>query len=576
VNGPGGKTRGGDFAKILAAKLAIAANGLRAATKQSKLKAAFIVSFALLFLFGLFQMFLRAFRFSSDFLPGAPRLLAGYIFGLLFATLAVMLTFSNAIIMYSALYKSRESGFLLAFPLRHKDVFLNKLIESVIFSSWAFVFISGPVIFAFGAHEQAPWYYYPTALLAFVPFAMIPASFGSIAVMLLGRFFPRSRRSIVLGAALAAALVFAGIAWVIGGVGQARALAGTDRWVAFTLSKLSFARNAFLPSHWLSAYVLGMVNRASPQVLFHLALIVANALFWSMVAYDVAGWVYAGGFDRVSSGIRRARRRSRRVVSRFVFSRWKTLVLLQKDVTCFRRDPAQYSQMLIFFAILGVYFLSLPHLAYDLDDPVWQNIIATLNLAATCMTLATFTSRFIFPLVSLEGQKFWILGLAPIRRGSVLASKVAFASVGSLAMSMLLIGISDHMLRVPWSMRLVHGAALVIICVGLSSISVGLGARFMNLKEDNPSKIVTGFGGTLNLIVSLGFLATVLVCVAAPGAIYVGKRIATMDFLHAESAEATGFIYAVLIGLGIAFAVTAAVSAISLVIGVRAFRRAEF
>jgi len=576
TTGHAGPTSTNDVVKIASAKIAVAANSIRSLRRQSKLKSAFIITFGLTFLVGLYLMFLGAFRYASDFLPGAPRLLAGYIFGLLFAALAVMLTFSNAIIMYSALYRGRESRFLMAFPLRYKDIFLNKLGESVLFSSWAFLFISGPVIFAFGAHEQAPWYFYPMALAAFVPFAMIPASFGSIAVMLLGRFLPRSRRTIILIAVLVILLVAAGILWVLADVRQGRALAGTDRWVAFTLSKLSFARNALLPSQWLSSYVLGAANRATPEVFLHLALIVANALFWSMAAYDLAGLIYASSFDRVSSGIRRARRTSRRAVPRFVLSGWKTLVLLQKDITSFRRDPAQYSQMLIFFGILGVYFLSLPHLAYDLDNPVWQNIIATLNLAATCMTLATFTSRFIFPLVSLEGQKFWILGLAPVRRRSVLISKVAFAAAGSLAMSFFLIGISDHMLRVPWSMRLVHMATLVIVCVGLSSISVGLGARFMNLKEDNPSKIVTGFGGTLNLIVSLVFLVMVLVCVAVPGAMYVGKRIATMDFLAVQTPEAGGFANAILVGLGAAFAVGVVATAASLTVGARAFDRAEF
>ena len=34
----------------------------------------------------------------------------------------------------------------------------------------------------------------------------------------------------------------------------------------------------------------------------------------------------------------------------------------------------------------------------------------------TALILSTFTSRFIFPLLSLEGRNFWVLGLFPLRR----------------------------------------------------------------------------------------------------------------------------------------------------------------
>ena len=48
------------------------------------------------------------------------------------------------------------------------------------------------------------------------------------------------------------------------------------------------------------------------------------------------------------------------------------------------------------------------------------------------MLLCAGLSRFIFPLISLEGRKFWILGLTPLSRDQILWGKFAFAVVGSL------------------------------------------------------------------------------------------------------------------------------------------------
>ena len=105
-------------------------------------------------------------------------------------------------------------------------------------------------------------------------------------------------------------------------------------------------------------------------------------------------------------------------------------LLILKDLRTFRRDPAQWSQFLIFFGLLGFYFLNIPRLGYArADRPSWRNLVSFLNLSVTALILSTFTSRFIFPLLSLEGRNFWVLGLFPLRREQILWGKFVF-SVG--------------------------------------------------------------------------------------------------------------------------------------------------
>ena len=43
---------------------------------------------------------------------------------------------------------------------------------------------------------------------------------------------------------------------------------------------------------------------------------------------------------------------------------------------------------------------------------------------------------------------------------------------------------------------------LLLAVLGLSAIAVGLGAMMPDLREQSPSKIAAGFGGTLNLVLS--------------------------------------------------------------------------
>ena len=45
---------------------------------------------------------------------------------------------------------------------------------------------------------------------------------------------------------------------------------------------------------------------------------------------------------------------------------------------------------------------------------------------------------------------------------------------------------------------------------------MGLGALFPNFKEDNPCKIVSGFGGTLCLVISFIYITLFVALVALP------------------------------------------------------------
>ena len=59
---------------------------------------------------------------------------------------------------------------------------------------------------------------------------------------------------------------------------------------------------------------------------------------------------------------------------------------------------------------------------------MFQNFISLLNFCAVALLLCTYTGRFVYPLLSLEGRKFWILGLLPLDREQLLWGKFVFAT----------------------------------------------------------------------------------------------------------------------------------------------------
>ena len=61
-------------------------------------------------------------------------------------------------------------------------------------------------------------------------------------------------------------------------------------------------------------------------------------------------------------------------------SRWlplSTRMLIVKDLRVFRRDPVQWSQFVIFFGLLALYFLNIRRFQYGEPLRRWMNMIGT-------------------------------------------------------------------------------------------------------------------------------------------------------------------------------------------------------
>jgi ABC-2 type transport system permease protein len=54
----------------------------------------------------------------------------------------------------------------------------------------------------------------------------------------------------------------------------------------------------------------------------------------------------------------------------------------------------------------------------------------------------------------------------------------------------------------PWNDVAFFGAVVAVMTFALNGLAVGLGVLYPNVKESNPNKIVSGFGGTLCFVMS--------------------------------------------------------------------------
>ena len=113
-----------------------------------------------------------------------------------------------------------------------------------------------------------------------------------------------------------------------------------------------------------------------------------------------------------------------------------------------------------------------------------------------------FPSGDTVPSLDVEGRRLWIVGMAPMGMARVVKTKYCLASMMSLVVTSGLIVLSCHLLKMSWDRVAFFGAVIGVMTFALNGLAVGLGVLYPNFKDANPAKIVSGFGGTLCLVLS--------------------------------------------------------------------------
>ncbi len=495
---------------------------------QSSLLTAIIVLFIGGYIVLAFGLFHRGLKFIGVF-PGIGELLIERLLFLLFAFLFMLLLFSNLVIGYSNFFRNRETAALLTLPIPAQTVFRWKFVESTALASWAFLFLIAPLLGAYGMWRQVPWHFYALTVVLVALFIMLPAVFGTWAAVNLARFL--DRRAFQIAALVAAGVLFLAVKHYLRPEQvdeeslETRVLAVLDR----LLAKTRFAQFPFLPSYWLSASVQQWAEGARAAAGFFVLVLLSHVLFFGTLAFTRMGNLFYDATSVVHSRasvfgqwewFRHWQDRRRQFHYRAGFMEHLFLLLpvrpdaramMVKDVRMFWRDTTQWGQSLMLFGLLGVYILNLRHFTSQISSDFWLHLISYLNLAACSLNLATLTTRFVFPQFSLEGKRLWIVGRSPLGLVRVVQTKFLLVTGASLLVTLGMITLSCHMLQMPAERTAYFAGAITVMTLTLNALALGIGVLYPNLREDNPSKIVSGFGGTFALVMSfLYIVASVL------------------------------------------------------------------
>jgi ABC-2 type transport system permease protein len=510
------------YTSLFYPRLAQMANRVRRAGRRGSVRALIVGTMGLLFWAAIFTGFYRVLYYFNS-VPMFGSVLAEKLLTMALLTFFSILIFSSVIAAISSFFMSEELQLLVATPFDLDELYYVKLCETVLTSSWMILLFSLPVFVAYGVVFEQSVAYYVAMATTLVPFLLIAVVIGIAIALCLVKSFPAQRLKDVLF--LFTLFLVIGL-YVLFRMLKPERLVDPDAFftVMDYLTSLEAPTSAYLPSQWLSD-ILGvfLFGQDASGLVFNLlllwstavALVVLLNLFFNRIFFTAWSKAQESRPARVTSGV--VFDRLVRLVTRPFSARMR--VVIDKDFRTFFRDTAQWSQLFLLCAIIGIYLYNFSVLPLD-KSPIptrqLRTIFSFLNMGLAGFVISAVAVRFAYPAVSLEGLSFWIIRSSPMGLRGLLWCKFWVNFVFLALLAVILTVCSNYFLRVEPYMMVLSTVTVLFMTFGLTSLSVGFGAMYPRFRYENVAQIPNGFGGLMYMMSSVLFIGTIVVLEALP------------------------------------------------------------
>ena len=516
--------------------------------------------------FRVLYVILRYFRGVEELGP----LLAGKLLGLVLLSFISILVLSNVITALSSFFLAKDLDLLVSAPVDWLRIYLAKLGETLLHSSWMVALMAVPILTAYGVIYHGGPLFAPFAVLTLFPMLVVPAVAGSAVTLVLVNVFPARRtRDLLSIVALGAA---GGLILLLRVIRPER-LASPEgfRNLLDFIAVLRTPTSPFLPSEWATKAIMTFLRGAADPLPLLLLWTTAAALVTIGAMLHRA--LFASGFTKAQEGAER--------FVRGEWWRWTVGTLLGflpvakrefvlKDVKLFFRDTTQWSQLILLAVLVVVYLFNIKALPLHRGEQVgffYVTLVSFLNLGLAGFVLAAIAARFIFPAVSLEGRHMWLLRSSPLELKTLLWSKYWVGTVPLLVLALLLTGLTNVLLQVRAFMMVVGMLTIGGLTFAIAALALGFGALYPQFETENAAQIPTSFGGLVYMMATIALLGAVLRALwtavyAYVRAVYEGQPVVVDAWMISWFA--------------VAAALCAAATVLPLWVGLRRMERFEF
>jgi ABC-2 type transport system permease protein len=490
---------------------------LRKESSGSPGKLALLLISGLGFWSAVFGIAYRVLRYIRE-VPEIGDLLAGKMLAVILLAFLSILLLSNLITALSTFFLAKDLDLLVGAPVSGPRIYLAKLGETIVHSSWMVALLAIPIFTAYGTVYHGGTLFPIVAAGAFLPVLILPAVTGTVFTVLLVNVFPARRTRELLGLVALGAMALLVLVLRFLRPEQLARPEGFRNLVDY-LVVLRTPTSPLLPSQWAADMTMNWlvhVRDAEPVV-----------LLWGFVGLALAAGsmvhqqLYYLGFSKAQEGAERKIRRQLRgplaALLRSLPPSKREFIL--KDLRLFFRDNTQWSQLILLAVLLLIYIFNVTTLPINTGERIPFSLITVvcfLNLGLAGFVLAAVAARFIFPAISLEGRQMWLLRSSPMDARAMLWSKYWIGTLPMLLLALVITALTNWLLHVSPFMMAISIGTIVLYTMAVSALALTFGVYYPQFGTENAAQIPTSFGGVVYMMSSLSLLALVIMIEALP------------------------------------------------------------
>ncbi len=419
-----------------------------------------------------------------------------------------IISIANILVAFVTVFRNTEAEFLHTLPIKPVEIFLARFLDSFLYSSALMLILVLAAVAGYAAFFREPVIAALGIFLSILPLILSAACLGAIILLIVLKL---SKKISVKTAVAVLSVFYAGSTYLYVRLNNPFKLFAdvmkyyphVDQYLGVLDPKVDYVAPSFWSANFFYFATTGNAVGAALSALIVCGI--AALLFVLMLKL-------AGKYYQETFWIARHKLFERKVANATGYRGSKTsrsirpISLLKRDFLLFIREPSQTFHFVIMIILIGVFLFNLFAMKIYLPDTFIVSSAFTLIFAFNSFLIVSLAVRFVYPMISLEGEGVWLLRSSPIKSSRVFYSKLLPAIV-LLSTIGVVLGYAA-----PYPFKNFHGLVPESIVYGFASgiifpsIAIIFGGAFADFREKNPVRIASSHGATVSLLISLGVM----------------------------------------------------------------------
>jgi ABC-2 type transport system permease protein len=451
-------------------------------------------------------------------------LLHRFVFVVLFIFFMTV-NIGNIVVSYSTFFKNREVAFLITQPTSFAKIFLIKFLDNFFYSSSTLLLMVTAALSGYTSYIGLPWYFIPFAVLIIIfPFMFIAGMLGAITLLLIMRISARFgiRKVLIFLASIYATTIISfyifssPIQLVTNVFSYFPNLNGYFGFLEHPAIKL-------LPNHWVADALYWISSGKFIAAGWYLYLLIIVATLLLIFALFLAkNWFYKSWLVFLDLSNTLSNKKKSKVKTLFSFENKSSLAptreaLLKRELLLFFRDPTQWTHFLVMAFLIAIFILSISSvnvMIFNAYNIYLKTVVYLIIYLFNIFLIASMSLRFIFPLVSLEGETIWKIRSAPIDYKKLMFTRLFVYFLVIFMIGQILNFVSNF--QFSFLFALISQMNTAFATITLVTLNFGMGSAYVNYKEKSPIRVASSQGASLTFLFTIIYLVFLIIILFAP------------------------------------------------------------